>query len=69
MLYTIVDFNDVFTENRLDNPSPRSTNPYDYIRTGYYLDNAKYFGGHNNVNYNLDISGNIPSNLPYIPNK
>ena len=69
MLYTIVDFNDVFTENRLDNPSPRSTNPYDYIRTGYYLDNAKYFGGHSNVNYNLNISGNISSNLPYIPNK
>ena len=69
MLYTVVDVNDVFYKNEMIISKPRSTNPYDYIRTGYYLDNAKYFGGHNNVNYNLNISGNISSNLPYIPNK
>ena len=32
-----------------------STNPYDYIRAGYYLDNAVLFGGRNNVNYKCDF--------------
>lgn len=62
MLHTIVDFNDVFCTAAQANfslsNSVRSSNPYDYVRRGYYLDNGLLFGGQNNVNYNCFISGN-----------
>ena len=59
MLYTIVSLADVFGKYEKTEQKSRSTNPYDYIRAGYYLDNAALFGGENNVNYNCDISGHI----------
>ncbi len=69
MLYTVIDVNDVFYKNNTTALKPRSTNPYDYIRTGYYIDNAHYFGGQNNVNFNSNISGTFPSGVPHFSNK
>lgn len=69
MLYTVVDVNDVFYKNEMIISKPRSTNPYDYIRTGYYLDNAQFFGGKNNVDFNCNISGTISSGVPNFSNK
>ena len=34
----------------------RSSNPYSYVRFGYFLDNAEMYGGRNSVDYNGDIS-------------
>ncbi|MDE6413448.1 MAG: hypothetical protein K2K42_06150 [Eubacterium sp.] len=34
----------------------RSSNPYDYLRNGYFIDNASMFGGKNIVDYNSNIS-------------
>lgn len=65
MLHTIVDFNDVFyapAQMAFElGSTARSSNPYDYVRRGYYLDNGLLFGGLNNVNYNCFISGNRTS--------
>lgn len=59
MLYTIADLNEVLY-NRSDTECRvcRSSNPYDYIRYGYYLDNGALFGGYNNVDYKNNYSGN-----------
>ncbi len=37
--------------------SLRSSNPYDYLCKGYYIDNASMFGGKNFVDYNSNFSG------------
>ncbi|MCM1114485.1 MAG: hypothetical protein NC397_03225 [Clostridium sp.] len=59
MIYSIISFEDIFYNGKgvcADN-SLRSSNPYDYIRAGYYLDNASLFGGDNNVDFKSNISG------------
>lgn len=69
MLYTIADLNDVFhTDNKWERCC-RSSNPYDYIRAGYYLDNAALFGGYNNVSYNWSVPKHISGNRLDIANK
>ena len=53
MLYTIVSIDDVLNQNlcvKCDG-CERSSNPFDYIRTGYFIDNAALFGGSNNVSF------------------
>lgn len=45
--------------------SIRSSNPYDYLRRGYYVDGASMFGGKNIVDYNSDIPGNRPGSDLY----
>ncbi|MDD6604123.1 MAG: hypothetical protein PUE73_07340 [Eubacteriales bacterium] len=69
ILHTIVNPVDVYYPlgDCSTGNSVRSSNPYDYIRGGYYLDNATLFGGSNNVNLNCNFSGNIPSNHLGIP--
>lgn len=68
MIYSIVSLNDIFyTENSVDN-GVRSSNPYDYIRDGYYLDNVM-FGGENDVNFNSNISSHRTSTVLDIANK
>ncbi|MDD6729020.1 MAG: hypothetical protein PUE08_07375 [Eubacteriales bacterium] len=62
MLWTIISQSDIFHTPAVSaNNSVRSTNPYDYIRNGYYLDNGTLFGGKDNVGYNINISGDFPS--------
>ena len=58
MLYTVINECDVFYTPVQAKNEIRSSNPYNYIRTGYYLDNASLFGGKNNVDFNCNISGN-----------
>ena len=67
MLYTIVSLSDVFYKYEERKRQTRSSNPYDYLRSGYYLDNAALFGGKNDVNYNCDISSHFSGNNLYIP--
>lgn len=69
MLYTIIDFNDIFYKNQMNYSKPRSTNPYDYIRTGYYLDNAQFFGGQNNVSFNSDFPSTVSGDMPNFTDK
>lgn len=60
MLYTIIAVDDVLADSNSYNNfavAPRSTNPYDYIRTGYFLDVPDIHGGHNCVNCNCNFSG------------
>lgn len=64
MIWSVVSDNDIFFN--FQNAAAvvrkgRSSNPYDYIRCGFSLDNAAMFGGKNIVDYNSDISGNKPS--------
>lgn len=64
MLYTIVNESDVFYDWSLGHTSQyRSSNPYDYLRFGYFIDNAQLFGGKNNVVFKSDFTGNRSSNL------
>ena len=59
MLYSIISIDDIFyNEGSLATNSilPRSSNPYDYIRRGYYIENASLFGGENNVDFKSNIS-------------
>ena len=59
MLWSVVSENDIFYKNHLvASSSVRSSNPYSYVRFGYYLDNAEMYGGRNSVDYNGDISIN-----------
>ncbi|MGN0459179.1 MAG: hypothetical protein ACI4IL_09435 [Eubacterium sp.] len=70
MLHTIIDYNDIFYNDI--NPKQnicRSSNPYDYIRLGYCIDNANLFGGKNNVSFNCCFSGNISDNMLDIAHK
>jgi hypothetical protein len=69
MLYTIADLNEVFYEKQICSSKCRSSNPFDYIRNGYFLDNGALFGGYNNVSYKNNISSNFTSNLLDITNK
>lgn len=59
MLFTILDLNDVFHQNAEKIECCRSSNPYDYIRTGYYIDNAALFGGYNNVDFKCNNSSDF----------
>lgn len=61
MLYTIISFDDIYYnfENKKTGGSASSSNPYDYIRYGYFVDNASLFGGIDNVSFNCDNTGNI----------
>ncbi|MGN0534675.1 MAG: hypothetical protein ACI4IR_01575 [Eubacterium sp.] len=56
MIYSIVSLDDIFYSPSNTVASVRSSNPYDYIRDGYYLDNADIFGGENYVSFNSNIS-------------
>lgn len=69
MLYTVVDLNSVFYDNNRRFECVRSSNPYDYIRTGYYLDNASLFGGNNHVSFNCNIPSNTARDCLDITNK
>lgn len=55
MIFSIISENDIFFTPAAVNNSMRSSNPYDYIRCGYALDNASLFGGKNYVDFNSDI--------------
>ncbi len=61
MLWTIISQNDMFysAENYTApaNAELRSSNPFDYLNNGYFLDNASLYGGQNRVVFNCDISG------------
>lgn len=57
MIYSIISENDIFYTPVLQEDYVRSSNPYDYIRPGYFLDNASLFGGKDNVDYNCNFSG------------
>ncbi|MCH5317188.1 MAG: hypothetical protein J1E05_04370 [Eubacterium sp.] len=59
MFWSIISEADVIFDEktiRAEN-SLRSSNPYDYLRKGYYVDNASMFGGKDFVNFNSDNSG------------
>lgn len=65
MIYTIVSLDDVFYVK--DNATAavncaRSSNPYDYIRDGFYLDNAMN-GGEDYVRFNGNFSSYRTSNI------
>lgn len=57
MIHSIISENDIFYTTPSVLNSIRSSNPYDYIRHGYYLDNAALFGGKNYVGFNCNFSG------------
>ena len=46
--------------------SLRSSNPYDYLREGYFVDNASMFGGKDFVDFNSDFSSNRTSPVVHI---
>lgn len=70
MLYTIVGIDDIFyDEKRNTDNKMRSTNPYDYIRCGCYLDLPSIYGGYNCVNINCNISSFVSGNMPNTADK
>ena len=74
MLYTIANLDDVLSKSNDCSKSNavncfRSSNPYDYLRLGYFVDNAALYGGKNNVSYNCNFSGNSSGFLPDFTNK
>lgn len=69
MIWSVVAEADIFAvgQSAADcDCSSRSSNPYDYLRCGYFLDDASLFGGKNFVDFNSDISGNRPGYHSYI---
>lgn len=59
MLWSVVSESDIFYKNQINaSNGVRSSNPYSYVRFGYFLDNAEMYGGKNSVDYKGDISGN-----------
>ncbi|MCC8074252.1 MAG: hypothetical protein LIO62_09035 [Clostridiales bacterium] len=68
MLWTIISENDIFASGVSSNSSIRSSNPYDYIRNGFFIDNASLYGGKNYVNFNSNIPGNRSSLKFHITN-
>ncbi len=57
MLWTIISRADVFyQQNAMGCGVPRSSNPYDYLNSGYSLEGASLFGGQDHVVFNCDIS-------------
>lgn len=67
MIYSIISENDIFYTPASAVNSIRSSNPYDYIRRGYYLDNASLFGGKDYVDFNCNFPGNRTSANMDIP--
>lgn len=64
MIYTIVSLDDVFYVKNNATAAvncARSSNPYDYIRDGFYLDNAMN-GGEDYVRFNGNFSSYRTSN-------
>lgn len=58
MLHTIINEADVFYDWSLGHTCAyRSSNPYDYLHFGYFIDNAHLFGGKDNVLYPGDLTG------------
>ncbi len=47
MFWSIINENDIlFDEKSIEATNTvRSSNPYDYLRKGYFVDNASMFGG------------------------
>ena len=70
MLQTIISLNDVFRDENTNvkNYVYPSTNPYDYISDGYFIENRNIFGGDNNVSFKCDIYGNFAGNNSSISN-
>lgn len=64
MLWSVVSEQDIFYSNSNFSAcnTVRSSNPYDYVRAGYFVDNASMFGGKNLVNLNCNFSGNCAGN-------
>ena len=63
MIWSVVCEGEIFASNSAfaaKSGGARSSNPYDYLRCGYFLDNASLFGGKNFVDFNSDISSNRP---------
>ena len=61
MLHSIISEYDILCKSeitQLTSSIVPSSNPYDYIRRGYFLDKADLYGGNNNVIYNCNISVN-----------
>ncbi|MDE6751437.1 MAG: hypothetical protein K2J59_01515 [Eubacterium sp.] len=58
MFWSIINENDIlFDEKSIEvTNTVRSSNPYDYLRKGYFVDNASMFGGENIVDYNSCFS-------------
>ncbi len=63
MLWSVINETDIFFDKNsiITNDSVRSSNPYDYLRMGYFLDNASIFGGKDFVDFNSNISSNRSS--------
>lgn len=59
MIWSVICEGDISASQNAvaSNNSMRSSNPYDYLCPGYYLDNASMYGGKNFVSFNSDISG------------
>ena len=70
MFWSIINENDIlFDEKTIEaTNSVRSSNPYDYLRMGYFVDNASMFGGKNIVDYNSDFSSDRTSFNIHISN-
>lgn len=70
MIWSVVSEGDIVgVQNAVSsNNTSRSSNPFDYLCPGYYLDNASMYGGKNFVNFNSDISGYRTSNSLYSSN-
>lgn len=70
MLYTIVGLDDIFYDkNKIVDNAVRSTNPYDYIRQGCYLDLPDVNGGCNRVSVNCDFSGIVSGDMQNFADK
>ena len=65
MLHTIINLDDVFYNEKsyINSKNERSSNPYDYIRAGWFVDNSALFEGVNNVNINCDYSIKFTTNF------
>ena len=65
MLYTIISADDVFLSGSDFAPYKNnySTNPYDYIRKGWYLDNSVMYRGVNNADIKFDYSGDFTGDI------
>ncbi|MDE5965002.1 MAG: hypothetical protein K2G65_06305 [Eubacterium sp.] len=71
MIYTIVSLDDIFYTEETASAAvncARSSNPYDYIRDGFYLDNAMN-GGEDYVRFNSNFSSYRTSNSLGASNK
>ncbi len=71
MIYSIVALDDIFYSNGRASGAvnaKRSSNPYDYIRDGFYLDNAMS-GGEDYVHFNGNFSSYRTSNSLGVSNK